>query len=155
MIVDNAITQIKQETHDISQEYTNDECLQYLNTAIQQVASLLIGANWPVLVQETTLRDGDSIPKNYMKACGTYPLSMTAGAAHITDPDVTTVRFRYFATPNLIDDTTKELPFTHDAINDIIVKSAVLLALNHNEYDITQDTNIVTALQQAVSAGMS
>ena len=46
------------------------------------------------------------------------------------------------------------MPFEHDAINDIIIKSAVLLALNHNEYDISQDTNIVNALQQAISAGM-
>ena len=74
---------------------------------------------------------------------------------HITDPDITTVKFRYFATPALIESTTKELPFNHDAINDIIVKSAVLLALNENEYDISQDTNIVNALQQAISTGMS
>jgi hypothetical protein len=74
---------------------------------------------------------------------------------HITDPDITAVKFRYFATPALIDSATKELPFNHDAINDIIVKSAVLLALNENEYDISQDTNIVNALQQAISTGMS
>ena len=101
------------------------------------------------------MREGDSIPKNYMSACGTYPLAMTAGTVHITDPSVSAVKFRYFATPSAIESTTKDMPFNHDAINDIIVKSAVLLALNENEYDISQDTNIVNALQQAISAGMS
>ena len=91
MEVEDAITRIRQETHDISKEYSDERCLQFLNTATQQVASLLIGAKWPVLVEETTMRDGDSIPKNYMSACGTYPLSMTAGTVHITDPDVTAV----------------------------------------------------------------
>jgi hypothetical protein len=155
MKVEDAITRIRQETHDISKEYSDERCLQFLNTATQQVASLLIGAKWPVLVEETTMREGDSIPKNYMSACGTYPLAMTAGTVHITDPDITAVKFRYFATPPIIDSATKELPFNHDAINDIIVKSAVLLALNENEYDISQDTNIVNALQQAISTGMS
>ena len=155
MNVDTAVTRIQQETHDISDEYSRERCIQFINTAIQQVSSLLIAAKWPVLVQETTVRDGDSIPRNYMNACGTYPLSMTSGAVKITDPSVKDVRFRYFATPNLIDDASKALPFTHDAINDVIVKSAVLIALNENEYDITQDTKIVNALQQAISAGMS
>ena len=66
MKVEDAITRIRQETHDISKEYSDERCLQFLNTATQQVASLLIGAKWPVLVEETTMREGDSIPKNYM-----------------------------------------------------------------------------------------
>ena len=155
MKVDTAITRIQQETHDISSEYSRERCIQFLNTATQQVAGLLIGAKWPVLVQETTIRDGDSIPHNYLNACGTYPLSMTAGKAHITDPAYTSVKFRYFATPDLLDNASDDMPFEHDAINDVIVKSAVLLALNENEYDISADTNIVNALQQAISAGMS
>lgn len=154
MKVSEAINRIKQETHDISTEYTDERCIQFLNTAMQQVASMLISAKWPVLVAETTIREGDSIPKNYLNACGTYPVKMTAGVAHITDESYKEVPFRYFATPKLLEAPTEELPFTHDAINDVIVKSAVLLALNENEYDITQDTQIVNALQQAISAGM-
>lgn len=154
MTVDNAINRIRQETHDISKEYSDERCIQFLNTAIQQVSALLISAKWPVLVKETLIHDGDSIPQNYLNACGTYPLMMTDGKAYITDDAYKEVNFRYFATPDMVETNTDSLPFTHDAINDVIVKSAVLLALNENEYDITQDTNIVNALQQAISAGM-
>jgi hypothetical protein len=154
MKVEEAINRIKQETHDISAEYSEGRCMQFLNTAIQQVASMLISAKWPALVEETTMREGDSIPKNYLNACGTYPLQMTNGTVHITDDAYKAVKFRYFATPKLVDDIKEDLPFTHDGINDVIVKSAVLLALNENEYDITQDTQIVTALQQAIASGM-
>lgn len=154
MKVSDAIARIKQETHDISEEYSTDECIQYLNTAIQQVSSLLISAKWPVLVKETKISDGDSIPHNYLNACGTYPLKMTGGKAYLTDDTYQSVDFRYFATPDLLEVESDDMPFEHDAINDIIIKSAVLLALNHNEYDISQDTNIVNALQQAISAGM-
>ena len=154
MKASDAVSRLRQETHDISEEYSTDECIQYLNTAIQQVASLLISAKWPILVKETQISDGDSIPHNYLNACGTYPLKMTDGKAYITDDTFQSVNFRYFATPDLLEAESDDMPFEHDAINDIIIKSAVLLALNHNEYDISQDTNIVNALQQAISAGM-
>lgn len=155
MKVDSAVARIKQETHDISEEYSTERCIQFLNTAIQQVSSLLIAAKYPALVKETTIRNGDSIPKNYMNLCGTYPIKMTDGEAAITDDAYKSITIRYFATPDLIEYETDDMPYTHDAINDIIVKTAVLLALNENEYDITQDSNIVEALKQAVSSGMS
>lgn len=155
MKAEKAIARIKQETHDISDEYSTERCIQFLNTAIQQVSSLLIAAKYPVLVKEMTMRNGDSIPKNYMNLCGTYPIKMTDGKAIITDDAYKLITIRYFATPDLIAYETDDMPYTHDAINDIIVKTAVLLALNENEYDITQDSNIVEALKQAVSSGMS
>lgn len=155
MKAEKAIARIKQETHDISDEYSTERCIQFLNTAIQQVSSLLIAAKYPVLVKEMTMRNGDSIPKNYMNLCGTYPIKMTDGKAIITDDSYKSITIRYFATPDLIEYETDDMPYTHDAINDIIVKTAVLLALNENEYDITQDSNIVEALKQAVSSGMS
>lgn len=155
MKAEKAIARIKQETHDISDEYSTERCIQFLNTAIQQVSSLLIAAKYPVLIKEMTIRNGDSIPKNYMNLCGTYPIKMTDGKAIITDDAYKSITIRYFATPDLIEYDTDDMPYTHDAINDIIVKTAVLLALNENEYDITQDSNIVEALKQAVSSGMS
>lgn len=153
MKVSEAITRIKHSTHDISGEYSTEECLDFINSAIQQVSSLLIAARYPSLVQEVYLTDGDSVPDNYMNVCGTYPLKMTAGKVEILNGE-TRVKFRYFATPKQVDETD-DLPYNHEAINAVIVKTAVLLALNQNEYDISQDSNIVTALQQAISAGMA
>ena len=151
--VSKAIEQMQYGTHDIAGEFTTNQYLSFLNTAIQQVASLLISAKWPVLAKEVLIHNGDKLPHNYMNACGTYPIRMTDNKAIITDGS-DSVRFRYFATPDLVtmDD---DLPFEHEAINTVIVKSAILLALNDNEYDITQDSNILTALQEAISAGMS
>lgn len=154
MTVDYAISRIKAATHDISDEYTAADCLSFLNGAVQQVSALLIGAKWPTLVKEVSIHDGESIPTNYLSACGTYPLRMTAGKAYITDGS-SAVRFRYFATPDEITEDTENLPYDHTAINDIILRTAVILALNQNEYDISQDAQIVSNLQQAVSAGMS
>ena len=155
MTVTDAIKRIREAGHDISAEYTDGRCLEFLNTAIQQVASLLIAASWPTLVKEITVHDGDSLPENYMKAAGRYPLRMTDGKVQIVDDMYDAVRFRYFATPANLKNTDDVLPFNHDGINDVIVKSAVILALNENEYDVSQDTAIMTALQQAIASGMA
>lgn len=153
MKVKDAIARLKSATHDISDEYSTDACLEFINTAIQQVASLLIAARYPVLAKEIIIKDGDTLPHNYMGACGTYPLRMTENEAVITDGS-DSVRFRYFATPNLVTETD-DMPFDHEAINTVILRTAILLALNENEYDISQDSNIVESLKQAISAGMS
>lgn len=153
MKVKDAIARLKSATHDISDEYSTEACLEFINTAIQQVSSLLIAARWPVLVKEVDIRDGDKLPHNYMGACGTYPIRMTANEAHIIDGSPY-VRFRYFATPDLVKEDD-DMPFDHEAINAIILRSAIILALNENEYDISQDSNILSSIQQAVSTGMS
>lgn len=153
MKVKDAIARLKSATHDISDEYSTEACLEFINTAIQQVASLLIAAKWPVLAKETIIRDGDKLPHNYMGACGTYPIRMTSNVATITDGSGS-VRFRYFATPDLVGEDD-DFPFDHEAINAVILRSAILLALNENEYDVTQDSNIISTLEQAISTGMS
>lgn len=155
MLVSTAITRIKAAGHDISDEYSKERCIEFLNNSLQQVASLLISAKWPALVQEMLVHDGDSLPKNYMQAAGTYPLRMTAGKAEIIDGS-DYVRFRYFATPDNLtgEDEAEELPFNHEAINEIIVRGAIILALNENEYELSQDTQLWTALQQAVASAM-
>lgn len=154
MTVEEAIARLKHATHDISDEYSDEDCLAFLNGAVQQVSSLLISAKWPALVKEMSVHEGETLPRNYMQPCGTYPLRMTDGVVHITD-GTEYVRFRYFATPPTIDSRIGDMPYNHTAINDIIVRTAILLALNQNEYDISQDTAILQSLQQAIAAGMA
>ncbi len=153
MTVEDAVKRIRAAGHDISEEYTDEKCVEFLNTAIQQVGSLLAAASWPLLLRETIVRDGDTLPDNYMKMAGTYPIRMTNGRVEIVD-DYETIRFRYFTTPSAVA-FEDDMPFEHDGVNDVIIRSAVILALNENEYDVSQDTAIMTALQQAIASGMA
>lgn len=153
MRLETAISRIKAAGHDISDEYTKERCIEFLNTALQQTSSLLISAQYPALVKEMLVRNGDKLPQNYMKAAGTYPIRMTAGKAEIIDGS-NSIRFRYWATPDLLDEFTEELPYPHDAINDVVVRAAIILALNENDYDITQDSNLLTALQNSIASAM-
>lgn len=152
--VEEAIRRIRAAGHDISDEYSDERCIEFLNNSLQRISALLIQARYPALVEEVVVHDGDTLPKNYVQAAGTYPLRMTAGKAEIVD-DSEFVRFRYFATPALLENSTDEFPYDHDGINEIVVRYAIMLALNENEYDITQDTNLLTDLQNAIAGAMS
>jgi hypothetical protein len=46
------------------------------------------------------------------------------------------------------------MPFRYEPLNDLTVRTAVLFALNQNEYDITQDKALNDELRQMITAGM-
>jgi hypothetical protein len=153
MTITSAIEHIQQATHDISGEFSHDDCLRYLNSAISEVSALLISINWTGFVKEATVKDGDTLPDNYMKAAGTYPLRMTDGKVKILD-DVTSVRFRYFATSPKLTGKDQYLPFTNDAINEIVVNLATMKAMNEISADLTQDSALFKSLEEAVANGI-
>lgn len=156
LLVSQAVSKIKSAGHDISDEYTTARCIDFLNSAIYQVGSMLIAGNYPPFVKQIMVSAGDSVPRNYMKSCGTYPIRMTDGAVEFIDNNTTgQIRFRYFALPSNVQFESDKLPFDNEAVNEIAVKVAILIALNENEYDLTQDKVIVDMLQQAVVAAMS
>lgn len=153
MKISDAIIRIKSAGHDISGEYDTVRCIEFLNTSIQQVSSLLIAANYSPLVKVMVVRSGDSIPKNFMKSCGTYPIRMTDGQAELLD-DFESVKFRYFATPDELTESSEKLPFDHAGINEVVVKLAIMIALNESEYELSQDKALFDVLQQAIASGM-
>ena len=155
MNVQQAITRIKAATHDISDEYSNERCIEFLNTATQGIGGMLVAAKWPPMVREMQLHDGDSLPENYMHTCGTYPIRITAGAVTFLDNQYEVLRYRYYANPQFIELESDNMPFDgYPAIQEIVVKSAIILALNENEYDVSQDTAIRQELMQAIAGGM-
>ena len=109
---------------------------------------------YPQIVQQTDLHTGDSLPKNFIRTAGTYPIRITNGKVDIVD-GTESVSVRYFATPTLVSTTKDKMPYEHDGINEVIVRGAILLALNENEYDISQDSALYNNLQQAIAAGMT
>lgn len=154
MNVQTAIKRIKSATHDISDEYSTERCLEFINTATQQIGSLLVANNYPNIVREIALHNGESIPRNYAKACGTYPICITDNRVEFLD-DEEEIHVRYFSLPEQIQTTSEELPFGSDAINEVVVKTAIILALNENEYDVSQDTAILESLKAAIAGAMT
>ena len=55
----------------------------------------------------------------------------------------------------LLESDAGEMPFPHEALNDYAVKVAVLLALNRNEYDISQDKALYDELRGLLAGAVS
>ena len=155
MLVEEAVNRIKAAGRGNNNEWGVDRAIDFLNTALQQISALLVANRYPPIVKTIQLEDGDELPENYMFACGTYPIRITDGVVEFLDDSLDEIRFRYFANVGKVTKTSDSLPFTNDAINEVVVKGAVLLALNENAYNIGQDSQLVTALQQAVAGGLA
>ena len=155
MQVKKAVTDIKAAGHDISDEYSVEECLGFLNTAINEVSSLLIAARSPMMAAEILLHDGESVPERYVSPAGRYPIRMTGRKVQFIDRSLSEIRFRYWQTMPLLESDAGEMPFPHEALNDYAVKVAILLALNRNEYDISQDKALYDELRGLIAGAVS
>lgn len=155
MQVEEAVQRIKSAGRGTNQEWGVDRIIDFLNTALLQVSTLLAANRYPPIVRTVQLADGDPLPDNYLFPCGNYPIRVTDGGVDFLDDSLTEIRFRYFANADKIVKTTDYMPFANEAINEVVVKGAVLLALNENGYNIGQDSQLITALQQAVAGGLA
>ena len=150
-----AIDEIKAAGHDISDEYSRTECIGFLNTAIHEVSGLLIAARSPMMVREILLHDGESVPSHYVTSAGQYPMRITGQTVQFVDPALHEIRFRYFATMPPLMDEEGDLPFQHEALNDYVLKIAILHALNRNEYDLSQDKALADEFRSILTGAVT
>ena len=156
MKVKTAIDEFRLILHDLYGQYEYDtyHCLMRLNSAAQLTSSLLVQIASPLVIAEETFHDGDALPQNFLKTCGTYPIKRTGQTIHFLD-DVEEMPIRYYVSVPKMDKHTEDMPFEHDAINDFVIRTAVKYALNRNEFDISQDQNILNELQNVVAEAMA
>ena len=158
MKVQTAIDQFRLILHDLygNYEYDNYHCLMRLNSAVQLTCNLLTQINSPLIIEEKEFEPGEALPGNFLQTCGTYPIRRTGNAVEFLD-DVERMKIRYFVTLPKIEEADVldgDMPFEHDAINDFVIRTACKLALNRNEFDISQDQNILNELQNSIAEAM-
>lgn len=155
MLVSDAIRRIRSAMHDITEEYTDVECVNYLNEAAHKIASVLIASASPFVVQTVTLHTGDTLPEGFFRTCGSYPIRVTGSTVELlTDADSLAVR--YFSMPSAVTAMKEDetMPFAQEPLNEECVRLAVIYAANENEFDATQDAAIVQSIQAAVGQGL-
>lgn len=153
MTVQEAINQFRLILHDISDEYDDYHVIMRLNSASQLTCALLVQIHSPLVMEEATFADGDALPANFLRTAGTYPVKRTGQTVEFLDGSEE-MKIRYFVTKDKVSAATDEMPFAHDTVNDFIVRTACKLALNRNEFDISQDQGILSELQNAAAAAM-
>lgn len=146
-----AINRMKASMHDVSNEYDDAACIFALNTAVHELAALLIAAHYPDLIEEKDFMDGDMVPEGFFRTCGLYPIRVTGGAIHFLS-GVEKLHVRYYKMPADMA-RTSTLPFRLSILNSLAIKIAIKILLNDNEFDISQDSSIQSEITQALQAG--
>jgi len=155
MLLNTALDRIANACHDIANTYTDERYLEFLNSAIQRAFALMLAGGYPPLLQEIELRDGDTLPKNFFRSCGNYPIRITNNMVKFLDEDEDVIRFRYLGGPRFLTFDDEKLPFDHDAINEAIVKRAIEYAITEDEYDSSADKAYDSELEQAITTAMT
>jgi len=130
--------------------YTDGELLSYVNDGISMVWPVLAAAGYYEVVGDKTFTTAsESLPTDFQKFVAQYPIMLAAnGTATIygSVPQVT----RYIKRPPQLAAVGDSLPFTNDAINNIIGKIVIMLALNRNEYEVGFEKGIIDELRQSI-----
>ena len=153
MLVKAAIQEIRNKINDRDCVGLDDsELLSYLNEAIQQISSYLIGVNSPVMISDMTVEDSEefTLPPNFVKTAGNYPLKITGNkATALFSP----MAIRYYASYQHVS-LESSLPFAHNALEVIAIKLACVYANTQEHLDITQDKALIDELVTSLAGAI-
>ena len=146
MTVQEVINQIREQLHDITQDYSDELLIKYINTAIKSASDILVSVNSTLCLKEELFVTGEPRPANFRKFAGIYPIRFTNGNIEITNGTDNYIARYFYGLPNIesVDDV---LPFDDETVLLYIEQYASLLAFNRNEYKITQDNAILSNLR--------
>ena len=152
MTISEAISYIKRAVHDTSDEYSDADCLTFLNEAVRETAVLLASLRYAPLIRETILTNGDALPSDFLSPVGKHPYHLTEGKIRLDDGR-THLTLRYYGAPKQLC-ATDTLPFT-PAIEETVLLTAVIRALRHNEYDTSAEEAHLANLRTALGATLT
>lgn len=99
-----------------------------------------------MLTSQTTV-----LPENFLKTCGTFPIKITGNTIELLDEPPLKIRYTAgISRVSYVDD----MPFTHEALNQFIVKLATIYALNQEELDVSQDKALLGELQASIASAI-
>jgi hypothetical protein len=122
------------------------EALYFMNWSVDYLNEFLIEIKDPQMSVDLSVTDGMTVPANYSKTAGTFPVHITnSGATRIFKHDVTnkpTIPIRYFARRERINAMSDTWPFD-DSLSSVVMALASVYAINRAEGDTTNDMVIL------------
>ena len=148
------ITQIKEQVHDISNEYSDEILLKYINTGIKSASNLLISAKHHSMIDKVVVEEGNNVPKNFVRFAGFFPIYIIANKFFFFDAEYSVMEAIYYCSKEIVQDADEKIPFDDDSVLLYIEQYASILALNRNEFDVSTDTQILKSLEDTFFASL-
>lgn len=134
-------------------DFDDDDIISYINQAINYIGLYFVTAGNPLAIKDVEVANGDSVPNDYIKACGILPMRITGKTIKFLDSKTKKLSMRYFfKPPNITGADNEEMPYEDALTNNVIVTMTVLLLLNQQRLNIAQDQTLSTALTDMLNS---
>ena len=157
MLVSEAIQRIRNRTNDeFDTGYEDEVLINYINDSVKYLSHALIVRNDPILVEALVLTadGGNSVPDNFVRFAGGYPVMRKGQKFYIVDGS-SKVTTKYFFIPSEVASSSDTMPFEgNDTYQTIVVNLAVIYALNQHEFNVDRDTALRQELEQIITQAL-
>lgn len=126
--------------------YSDIELIDYLNSAQIAITKRLAAAGNHQFIKSMTLSSGDPVPPRFLGFVGDYPIRIEGGKMYVTPSR--TITARYIQAPLMVTSLAENISFD-DIHIPALINTTCILALNRNEFDVSQDVQIGEALSVA------
>lgn len=137
-------------------DFDDDEIVSYINQAINCVGLYFVASGNPIAIKDVVIRNGDTLPNDYIKACGILPIKITGKTIKFLDASVKDYTMKYFyKAPNITGAENEEMPYDDAVTNNVIVTSAVILLMNQQRLNVSQDQSLNSSLMDIIESAYS
>jgi hypothetical protein len=143
MLVSELITNCRRRINDVAaDEVQNDEWIDYINQAIDQLSRQLITTKDPCMITETSISNGLTVFSNFEKFAGAYPSLYISGSQFRITGAGTPIVARWYGTKAHVALTTEAIPFK-DSYAQILAQMAARFAKERISLQITDSTALL------------
>lgn len=152
MLVSEAIQDIRNRINDREGvgDFENDQLISFINQAITYLGGYFTTAGNPVQTKTVTVSEGATVPTDFIKTAGTFPMKITGNVINLFNPKKD-LKFKYFYENAKVAALTDNLPYGDANSALVIVLLAVIFALNQQRFDIQQDNAIQAKLMDVLN----
>lgn len=137
-------------------DFDDDEIVSYINQAINYIGLYFVSSGNPIAVKDIVIRNGDTLPNDYVKACGILPIKITGKTIKFLDAGVKDYTMKYFyKAPNITGTEDEEMPYDDALTNNVIVTLTVILLMNQQRLNVSQDQGLNSALMDTIESAYS
>lgn len=127
---------IRHRVNDIdANNYTDDEILSVINSAIRLLSKILIARKSPEMIAADTVADGQPVPEGFYALVGQYPVWREGDVLRTSQ---NSAQIRYWKEKPVIADQSEAIPYA-DGYVDAIIEASVARLLLTDEFDATAE----------------
>lgn len=137
-------------------DFDDDEIVSYINQAINYIGLYFVSSCNPIAIKDVVIKNGDTLPSDYIKACGVLPIKITGKTIKFLDTSTKDYTMKYFyKAPNIAGTENEEMPYDDAVTNNVIVTLTVILLMNQQRLNVSQDQGLNTALMDIIESAYS